>query len=256
MRELVFDLVYEHASSPLAQLFDDPAGISATSVGGCIETDEFWRLERFNGSADALSQRAESELGRLLSAEAITPDACQGTINVEVLKQASEESEVYYHFRDVHACESVATLAAEYVGANVLFEVERTADRETWAVMMETEDGVGLFYDAVQVSLRPGIRFQFGHIGQATERRTALFARKNLPAEQREALIAAVQQGYYERPRQITLDELSDQLDCPRSTLSYRLRTAESKLAKAFASSEDSTGLESFPRTPKDGDGS
>jgi len=32
----------------------------------------------------------------------------------------------------------------EYLGKNVLFEVERSDNRETWTVMMEAEDGVGL----------------------------------------------------------------------------------------------------------------
>lgn len=250
MREFVFDLVYEGTPSPLQRLFEDASGLSSTSIGGTIGADEFWRLERFVGSADSLAQLGDSLPEGLLAAEAITGDGCEGALSTKVLKQTSTEREVYYHLRDVSNCESVATLAVEYLDTDVIFEVERTAERDTWTVMMESEDGVGLLYDAIQVSLRPEIRFEFGHVGQATDRRTALFARKNLPAEQREALVAAVKHGYYERPRQITLEELSEEVDCPRSTLSYRLRSAESKLAKAFAVNDDSTALESFPQTP------
>lgn len=250
MREFVFNLVYERATSPLEQLFTDPERVSSTGVGGSIDAEEFWRIERFDGPAAVLEEITDTGQSKLLAVEQITSGACDGSVHREELKRSESGRELYYHLRDLQGCESVGTLAVEYIGGDVLFEVDRTRQRETWTVMMETDDGVGLFYDAIQVSLREGIRFEFGRIGQASERRTALFARKNLPAEQREALVAAVRQGYYEKPRQVTLDELSEELGCPRSTLSYRLRSAESKLAKAFATSEQPAELESFPQTP------
>lgn len=250
MREFVFDLVYETTAGPLETLLTDATEVSSTGIGGSIDVGEFWRLERFDGPAGALSELATAEQSELLAVEQITAAACEGSVHREVLKRTETECELYYHLRDLRNCESIGTLAAEYVGPDVLFEVERDRGRETWTVMMETEDGIGLFYDAIQVSLREGIRFEFGNIGQASQRRKALFARKNLPPEQREALVEAVQRGYYEKPRQITLEELSEELDCPRSTLSYRLRSAESKLAKAFATNEQPTELESFPKTP------
>lgn len=45
-----------------------------------------------------------------------------------------------------------------------------------------------------------------------------------VPREQRTALQAAVEHGYYETPRQIELSDLAEKLEIPRSTLSYRLR--------------------------------
>lgn len=251
MREFVFDLVYEETASPLQRLFDDPSTVTATAVGGPIEDDEFWRVERFTGPGGSLSHLGEQPSDELLAAEGITTDQCGGSLYTKVLKRMDRACEVYYHIKEIECCESVGTLAVEYLGTDVLFELERTAERDTWTVMMESEDGIGLLYDALQVSLRPDVRFEFGHVGQATDRRTALFARKNLPAEQREALVAAVKRGYYERPRQVTLEELSETVGCPRSTLSYRLRSAESKLAKAFAVNENATGLTSLPQTPE-----
>jgi hypothetical protein len=250
MREFVFDLVYETAPGPLERLLTDATAVSSTGFGGSIDNTEFWRFERFDGPSDAIDELRNADESDLLGVEQITETACNGSVHREVLTQSDGECELYYHLRDLNSCESIGTLAVEYIGSDVLFEVKRERGQETWTVMMETEDGVGLFYDAIQVSLRPGVRFEFGHIGQASERRTALFASKNLPPEQREALVEAVRQGYYEKPRQVTLDELSEELGCPRSTLSYRLRSAESKLAKAFATSEQPAELESFPQTP------
>lgn len=254
MREFVFDLVYDDIPAPLASIGGASAQLSSTSVGGCIDADEFWRIERFEGPTEALETCAHLDGDWLLTAEGITAESCTGESHAEPLNRTSSECELYYHIKNVGGCESIATLAAEYVGIDVLFEVERSDDRETWTVMMESEEGIGLFYDAVQVSIRPGIRFEFGHIGQASGRRTELFAQKNLPSEQREVLVAAVKRGYYERPREVTLDELAEELGCPRSTLSYRLRSAESKLAKAFAGSEDGAELRSFPLTRQEGE--
>lgn len=254
MREFVFDLVYEDVPAPLERLGAPAGQLSSTSVGGCIGTDEFWRLERFSGPYEALERCVDSEPDWLLTGESITTESCTGQRHVELLERTNSECECYYHLKEVGGCESITTLAAEYVGTDVLFEVERQRDRETWSVLMESEEGIGLFYDAVQVSIRPEIRFVFGHIGQASGRRTELFARENLPSEQREALVVAVKRGYYERPREVTLDELSEEVGCPRSTLSYRLRSAESKLAKAFAGTEGDDELQSFPLTKQEGE--
>ncbi|KAB1197468.1 MULTISPECIES: helix-turn-helix domain-containing protein [Haloferax] len=54
-----------------------------------------------------------------------------------------------------------------------------------------------------------------------------------LTAKQREAATLAVSEGYYETPRQTTLDELSNTLGISKSAFSERLSIVESKLATA-----------------------
>jgi predicted DNA binding protein len=58
--------------------------------------------------------------------------------------------------------------------------------------------------------------------------------RDELPYEQRAALEAAVDAGYYATPRESTLAEVADAVDVPRSTLQYRLQKAETWLATEF----------------------
>ena len=58
-----------------------------------------------------------------------------------------------------------------------------------------------------------------------------------------EALRAAVEAGYYESPRATTLDEIADRVGIPRSTFSYRLRNAESRLARAYVAADDGEGF-------------
>lgn len=50
--------------------------------------------------------------------------------------------------------------------------------------------------------------------------------------KQREAVRAAVRNGYYETPRETDLSELADQLDVTRSAVSQRLTAVESKLVE------------------------
>jgi predicted DNA binding protein len=54
-----------------------------------------------------------------------------------------------------------------------------------------------------------------------------------LTAKQREAATIAVSEGYYQTPRQTSLEELSEALGISKSALSQRLSAVESKLATA-----------------------
>lgn len=49
---------------------------------------------------------------------------------------------------------------------------------------------------------------------------------------QREAISEAIDQGYYEVPREVTLAELAERLDVTHQALSERLRRAQEKLAR------------------------
>jgi predicted DNA binding protein len=62
---------------------------------------------------------------------------------------------------------------------------------------------------------------------------TAVVDLHKVTEKQREAALTAVSVGYYQRPRDITLDELADKLDISKSACSQRLNAVESKLALA-----------------------
>ncbi len=250
MREFVFDLVYEDIPAPVSRGLQAESALDSRAIGGPLASDEFWRIERFSGSPGAIAAIDAESLETVVHAEAITTEQCLGEFSIEILQRDTNWCEVYYHMEQIGNSENVRTLATEYLGTNILFERQRQGDTETWTVVMEEDKHIGLLYDAIQVTLRPEIRFDFGHIGAASDRRFELFANETLPQEQRQALVAAVESGYYETPRQTTLDELADKLDCPRSTLSYRLRRAEATLAQAFAA--ETTELASFSPTEEE----
>lgn len=75
-----------------------------------------------------------------------------------------------------------------------------------------------------------------------------------MPREQRATLRAAIEHGYYETPREITISELAAVLDVPQSTVSYRLRQAEAQLAKGYLHrSDDTVCCNDVPVQPQDG---
>ena len=56
----------------------------------------------------------------------------------------------------------------------------------------------------------------------------------NLTDKQQDAAMLAVSKGYYQTPRQITMDQLAEELNITKSALSQRLSAVESKLAKSI----------------------
>jgi predicted DNA binding protein len=55
----------------------------------------------------------------------------------------------------------------------------------------------------------------------------------SLTEKQQEAATLAVSKGYYEQPRETTVDQLAEELDISKSAVSQRLSAVESKLATA-----------------------
>lgn len=98
---------------------------------------------------------------------------------------------------------------------------------------MLDDEGVGRLYDAAAQS-RAGVRLGLQHVTGHLGWRSGALAAPRLSHAQREAVRAAVVNGYYETPRACTITELSDRLDVARSTLQYRLQRAESQLLAAF----------------------
>lgn len=59
---------------------------------------------------------------------------------------------------------------------------------------------------------------------------------RSITDKQREAVEAAIEEGYYETPRRATLEDLAERLGVSRSAVSQRLRAVETHLVSQFAS--------------------
>ncbi|WP_290810999.1 helix-turn-helix domain-containing protein [Halovivax sp.] len=73
-----------------------------------------------------------------------------------------------------------------------------------------------------------GLRYRVEHV------RERLHESQVLSERQREVVLAAVEQGYYDTPRRCTLTELAEHLDIAKSTCSETLHRAEEAIIKRF----------------------
>lgn len=234
MREFTFGIEYEANADPIMDVFIDHPDVLAHSLDGCVTEDRFWRVERITGPTNALNRIEELRFDDSICGESITATDCTATRHHDVLKRTNNERVLYTYLEDISNCESIHTLSGQYLPSGLIFETHRQGNRHDWRILMRSDEKVGLLYDSLGAALRPKLTFRMGHLRDAKGWQQDTLAAVTLPAPQRAALKAAIDNGYYETPRQIKLDELAEQLAMPRSTLSYRLRQAEAKLARGY----------------------
>jgi predicted DNA binding protein len=106
--------------------------------------------------------------------------------------------------------------------------LELTASRDRIAALGEMLDEFGLEYslDRLYESVK---------------------AASPLTPKQREMLLAALERGYYDTPREVTLSELADELGMANSTVSECLHRAEGAVMKAFVADRLDTDLDVAP---------
>jgi predicted DNA binding protein len=104
-------------------------------------------------------------------------------------------------------------------------QLELTASRDRIAALGEAFDDLGVTYS-------------LDRLYESVEAATPL------TETQRETLLAALEQGYYDTPRTVTLSELADELGMANSTLSELLHRAEESVVKAFVADRLETELD------------
>ncbi|WP_137289626.1 helix-turn-helix domain-containing protein [Natronorubrum halophilum] len=240
MREFVFAMEYEPGTNPVADVLAEYPDASIRSLSCHVTADSLWRVDHAEGSSEALEALEDAYKNADFFADCLVKDDCGADCEVQVLDRSNDTLVVYTYWDRTDVCTSVPHVALEYLGEGLLFETYREGRRYRWRIVLGSDAPIHDFFDALG-----------GEVGECTGmemlRLTELDPERNgidpgtdepLPSEQREALQAAVDRGYYETPRQIELSELAETLDVPRSTLSYRLRRAEASLATAFADEE------------------
>lgn len=239
MREFTFTIEYERGADPIMDVFiDDPDAI-ARSLDGFVTENRFWRIERIIGSAETLDRIEQIRFDDTACGESLTQRDCDASRYHDILERDEGALVLYTYLEDIQACESVHTLAGKHLPSGLVFETRRLEHQHSWRVLMRSDMNVGVLYDEIAARLRDGLSFRMGHLRDADGWQRDSLTSVTMPAEQRAALNAAVEGGYYETPRETTLDDLAANLDIPRSTLSYRLRQAESQLACRYVDDDE-----------------
>ncbi|WP_411964814.1 helix-turn-helix domain-containing protein [Haloferax sp. YSMS24] len=233
MRELTFTLEYEPGSNPVMDVLIDNSSVTAHSLGSCASRDQLWFVERFSGPSSELDR-----IDRIRSdddeKEEMTKSSCGANRHHELLESTPTSRVFYTYLTDVHRCDSVVGNAARYLDLGMIFQAYRRESFHTWRLLIRTEENVDTFFEAVDDHLRDSVTLHLDRLCEADSWDIDSLSAVSVPEPQREALQVAVERGYYETPRQTTIEELASELDVPSSTLSYRLRRAEAELANGF----------------------
>ena len=241
MRELGVEFSYDAGVDPLMDLCRREPSLRGRSIATGVSRDQCWIAERFVGPADAL---AEVEAIRCTDGDG-TP--C-GTVRDAIVLERSAASLVTYLFLDrLHTCDSVYAIAARRLDRGFIVHGRRQGERHELRILTRSETTIEAFYERLRESVPGGVSLEFGHLNGVSQWEFDSLASVTLPREQRETLRAAIERGYYETPREITVAALAERLDTPQSTVSYRLRQAESRLARGYFGIEGADDEERRP---------
>ncbi|QLH78994.1 helix-turn-helix domain-containing protein [Halosimplex rubrum] len=236
MREFAFTLTYETGVDPLMDALAAAPEAGSTALVCPVSESEVWRLDTVTGPPQTVERAAALVADEERDLLSVSDRGCAGRRHSDVLSASARRAVVYTRVSDATRCDAVSLIARRYLSGGVLASVTRRESEERWRVLTESDEKVGMLYDTLGGTLREGIAFRFDHLEEATEPPSNPFASLSLRPEQRRVLELAAERGYYETPRETTLDDLAAELDCPRSTVSYRLRRAEAALVASFLS--------------------
>ena len=248
MRELVFTLEYEAGCNAVADALADHPEARVRSLSLHATPESLWRVDHATGTSDALDDVKAAFLTGDYYADCLATEDCGATQTTQVLEHTDDTLVLYSYWQRTPTCVSVPHIAIDRLGEGALFETRHEGRAYTWRVIHSGRNDVRGFIDAVESAVGDCATLELDRLTDAEPPSTPSDSDADgLSAVQREALRAAVEHGYYETPRAIDVGDLAEQLDVPRSTLTYRLRRAESHLAKRYTSRERSSEGASTP---------
>jgi len=238
MKEFVFALDYESGCNDITEVLTQHPDAQIRSLSCHVTPASVWRVDHVTGPQIALDAIESVFLDPDHCTDCLATPDCGAECDNSVLDRDEDTLVVYSRWSKARACTSVPHLALHHLGDGLLFETHRSERRYEWRIIAPDEADISAFHNALQEELCTCTDIQFVRISDIDSSVTSSAAEPSMPAEQKEALTAAVEYGYYETPRDIELGDLADELDMSRSTLSYRLRRAEAHLATSFVAGD------------------
>ncbi|MFB6303265.1 MAG: helix-turn-helix domain-containing protein [Haloferacaceae archaeon] len=239
MRELVFALEYEPGCNRVADALADHPDARIRSLSLHATDERLWRVDHAAGTPASLGAVEDAFLESDYYADCLATEDCGATQTTQILDRTDDELVLYSHWERTPTCASVPHLARDHLGDGLLFDTRHEGRHYTWRIIHSGDGDVGAFFDALKAAIGECARMEMLRTATASASTGATDGGvTDLPPEQDAALRAAVEHGYYESPRAVDVAALADHLDVPRSTLTYRLRRAEERLAKRYVTRE------------------
>lgn len=237
MQEFVFTVRYDPDTDPVADLFIEYPDVvmTLTSLSASVPEESIWHFNHITGPEEALDQLDEIFLDPAHCNECLDADRCPANWTYELLERSPTSRTVYAYGTDGKNCHSIPMLATAHLGDGLLYDATRQGNEYRWRILVPEDAQIGSLYDTLRAELRDGISLDFDHLTGPTQWAESGISLAELPYKQRRVLTEAVERGYYETPRELTTQELADELGVPQSTVQYRLSRAEAALATEFA---------------------
>ena len=218
----------------------------------CVQYEGDWtaELERYGVFAEFLASTFRDR--RYIGIVAVETEDLDPVVDVIESHRMTDSVEVLERYDQSRSDRTAATLLLEgdlveftplqtlmYEGFLPLGPTELTDGRECFDLLLSDRDELS---DAVE------LLSEFGHV--SVDRISPDFRREvvpshaewqellsSIPSRQRDILNKAVELGYFEIPREVTLEELADELGITKTTASTHLRKAEGKIIEVLMSS-------------------
>lgn len=211
----------------------------------CVQYEEDWtaELERYGVFAEFLASTFRNR--RYIGIVALEADDLDASLEVIESHRTMDDVEVLERYELAHADRASATLFVR--GSLTEFTPLQTLLYEGFLPLGPTvlEDGRECFDllldDREELSKATEVLSEFGAVD--VERISSDFSRKvtpsaaewqellgSIPPRQRELITLALEEGYFDIPRQATLADLAEQMDITKTTASNHLRKAERSL--------------------------
>lgn len=234
MREFIFTITYEPGADPVMDVFIEHPDTRARTTTCQASVNGLWRLDRITGSEAALDRLSETFTNSLHCNECIGERHCHTNWEYEILTRKPTRQLVYTYRPAGSDCWSVPHLATCYLGDGLICDAERRENQYEWRLLMCDNAPATELYEALDEELRTGLELEFRQVGEPSYWIDEAIEIADLPREQRAAVEAAVEYGYYQTPRNISLTDLATTLEIPLSTLQYRLQQAEAWIIRCF----------------------
>jgi predicted DNA binding protein len=234
MRELVFALEYDPESNAVADILAANPETTIRSLSCHVTSDNLWRVDHVSGNHDALNGLAETVANAEYYTDCLARRDCEADWETRVLDRTEDVLVLYSYWTRTPSCMSIPHLALDHFGDGLIFETTWTGRRYEWRIIAPGDTAFHDFREAIEAEIDGTTGVDFVRVGDTAVDTGEDVGEEALTPEQDSAIRAAVERGYYETPREVETYELAEELDVPGSTLSYRLRRAESKLATAY----------------------
>ncbi|OIB58149.1 helix-turn-helix domain-containing protein [Natrialba sp. SSL1] len=236
MQEFAFTVTYTDGVDDLMDVFINNPGLYSRTVSCHATEDTMWRVDEVTGPQEALTAYDQriSNLSRCSNLRGM--GGCQIDWEHEVLSEQPTSRVIYSQQSEGSGCRSIPYLVATHLGDGALCRAEQYSGTYRWRILADTAASLTPIHEELRANLREGLELTFERVDQSPEWSERQVPGSKLSHEQREALELAAEYGYYDSPRQLSLQEIAEAEGMPVSTLQYRLTRAEAQLVTTFLS--------------------